>query len=441
MADDLRWHRSGRGGGRDRAAVISDGIGGLARWGLRIGLIAVGAVVVGWVLGAMWSIILPMVFALLLTTVLYPPARWLIRHRWPPALAASLVVVGAFVLIGGIFAALAPSIAGQADQIVSGVTAGLTQIQGWLAGPPFNLGSGEIGDALDQVVAQLRSSASTIAGGVLSGVGAFASGLLNVVLAIVLAFFFIKDGDRFMPWLVRHTGNRAGRHVRELLATSWRTLAGFFRVQALVSLIDAVLIGLGLVILGVPLALPLIVLTFVGGFIPVIGALVAGAFAVLVALVTKGLTTAIIVLAIIIVVQQLEGNVLQPMLQSRSLGLHGAVVILAVTAGGALAGIAGAFLAVPTVAVGAGILTYLAKEVDRRADPESDRPVYPPEDGPAGPAEASAAGAGETVHDGGADGSGDETVRTPGAGAAPARWPVIGNLAPALRRAFRRGTG
>ena len=144
-------------------------------------------------------------------------------------------------------------------------------------------------------------------------------------------------------------------------------LGEFIRTQAIVSLVDAMLIGIGLLVLGVPLALPLAVLTFIGGFIPIVGAVVAGVLGVLVALVSNGFTTALIVLAIIIAVQQLEGNVLQPMLQSRSLGLHAVVVLLAVTAGSTLYGIAGAFLSVPVAAAGAVVLRYLSERVDARA--------------------------------------------------------------------------
>jgi predicted PurR-regulated permease PerM len=363
---------------RDRGAVISSGVTVLAWWSVRILLIALGAVLLGTLIGALWTVVLPVIFGVLLTTVLYPPAAWLVRHGWPRALAAGVVLVGALAIVALVFWGIAPSVAGQADEISAGAVAGLQQIQNLLSGPPFNLGQGQIGAALNSIVAQLQASATTIAGGVLTGVSAVASGLLNVVLALVLAFFFVKDGPRFVPWLVGVTGDRAGRHLRPLLDRTWRTLGGFIRTQALVSLVDAVFIGVGLLILGVPLALPLVVLTFFGGFIPIIGALVAGALAVLVALVTKGFTTALIVLAIIIAVQQIEGNVLQPILQSRSLKLHGAIVLLAVTAGGALYGIAGAFLAVPVAAVAAEILRYMGQEIDLRTgrgDPEDPTDV------------------------------------------------------------------
>ena len=160
------------------------------------------------------------------------------------------------------------------------------------------------------------------------------------------------------------SGTRGEGHIVELLQRSWTTLGGFIRAQAVVSLIDAFFIGLGLVILKVPLALPLAIMTFMGGFIPIVGAIVAGAVAVLIALVSNGLTTALIVLAIILAVQQLEGNVLSPMLQSKAMNLHPVIVLLSVTVGSDLYGIIGAFLAVPVIATIAVWLRYFSELID-----------------------------------------------------------------------------
>lgn len=187
--------------------------------------------------------------------------------------------------------------------------------------------------------------------------------LLTGILALVLCFFYLKDGPRFLPWVSGLVGPRAAPHVSAIAQRSWVTLSGFIRAQAAVGLVDAVFIGIGLAVLGVPLALPLSVLVFFGAFIPIIGAVVTGALAALVALVTNGPVTALIVIALVLVVQQLEGNVLQPILVGRTLDLHPALVILAVTAGGTLAGIVGAFLAVPVVAVAAVAVRYARQQL------------------------------------------------------------------------------
>jgi predicted PurR-regulated permease PerM len=198
-------------------------------------------------------------------------------------------------------------------------------------------------------------------------VGAFTSGLVTFILVLVLTFLFLKDGPSFLPWLRRRSGPTAGAHLTEMFTRMWSTLGSFIRIQALVSLIDAVLIGLGLVILGVPLAAPLAVITFFARFVPIVGAIAAGALAVVVALVSNGPTTALLVIGVIVVVQQLESNVLQPLLQGKSLELPAAVVLLSVTIGGTLFGISGAFLAVPVVATAATALRYLDQQVALRA--------------------------------------------------------------------------
>jgi predicted PurR-regulated permease PerM len=205
-----------------------------------------------------------------------------------------------------------------------------------------------------------------------------ASGVVNGLLTLVIAFFLIKDGPKFLPWLHRVVGDRPGGHLVEVSKRVWKTLGDFIRTQALVSLVDSILIGAGLFILGVPLALPLAVLTFLGGFVPIVGAIVAGVLGVLVALVSNGFTTALIVLAIIVAVQQLEGNLLQPWLQSRSLNLHAVVVLLAVTGGSTLYGIAGAFLAVPAAAAAAVVLRYLSERVDARVAGGEAPTIDPP---------------------------------------------------------------
>jgi predicted PurR-regulated permease PerM len=335
-------------------------------------LIIAALVVLGEILGRLWSILLPVVLGLLIATVLWPATRFLRTHRWPPALAASTVLLAFIFGFVGLIAAIAPSVADQVTELADAATAALQDVQQWLQGPPFNLGEDQIGEAVDSVINSIQGNAQNIAGYALTGVSAVGNSLINLVLALVLVFFFLKDGPRFVPWLAAQTGPRAGRHVAALSYKTWSTLSEFIRQQALVGFIDAFFIGLGLWILGVPLVLPLAVLTFFGGFVPIIGAFVAGAFAVLVALVSNGVTTALIVLGIVVLVQQIEGNVLQPIIQGRGFNIHAAVVILAVTAGSSLAGITGAFLSVPVAALIAVIYRYVRDELDGRSPEVAD---------------------------------------------------------------------
>jgi predicted PurR-regulated permease PerM len=330
-------------------------------------LIAAAVVVLGYVLGKLWVVLLPVVLGLLITTVLWPPARFLRRHGWPPALAAAVVLLGFLAAFGALVALIAPQVADQAGQLADQTVAALEDVQRWLQGPPFNLGEDQIGNAVDTVIGRLQQNATSIAGYALTTATTIGNGVINLVLALVLCFFFLKDGPRWVPWLSAQTGPRAAPHVAALSQKTWSTLSEFIRQQAFVGFIDALFIGIGLLVLGVPLVVPLSVLTFLGAFIPIIGAFVAGAFAVLIALVTKGFTVALIVLVIVVAVQQLEGNVLQPMIQGRGFNLHAAVVILAVTAGGSLAGIIGAFLAVPVAAIIAVVYRYVRDQLDQRA--------------------------------------------------------------------------
>ncbi|MFB6627016.1 AI-2E family transporter [Streptomyces sp. NPDC056374] len=332
-----------------------------------------------WVLGRMWPVVWPLVVGLILTTLTWPPARFLRRHGWPPALAAAVVTVSFVLAVVGIVALISVPVASQSGELSDGVVEGIQRLREWAAGPPLNIGDDEISGALDSAMARLQDSVGSMVTAIATGVGTVFNGVVTAFLALFLMFFFLKDGPRFLPWLTRQLPGRLAVDVPVVAERSWNTLGAFVRSQAFVGLIDAVLIGIGLWILDVPLVLPLAVLTFVTAFVPIVGALFAGLVAVLIALVSNGVTDALIVLAIIVVVQQLEGNVFQPMIQSRGLGLHAAVVLLAVTLGGSLAGIVGSLLAVPVAALIAVFWNYLREQLgDERPerDPEeADSPA------------------------------------------------------------------
>ncbi|MFF0545828.1 AI-2E family transporter [Nocardia thailandica] len=360
---------------RDRGDVIGGGLLWLAKWSLCIVAIAAGAWVLGSIVARLWVVLLPVALAVVVTTVLWPPTRWLTRHGWPAAAAASVTLLGFLAALAGVIALIVPSVADQAPELVDKSTAGVNQVRDWVQGPPLRIRDEQLDSAVDAIVGRLQSSGAQIANGVFTGVSTATSVLITVFLVLVLVFFFLKDGPRLLPWMHVVCGDRSGRHLATVLERVWATLGGFIRTQAVVSLVDAVCIGAALFILDVPLAMVLSVITFIGGFVPMVGAFVAGALAVLVALVGNGFTTALIVLGVVIAVQQLEGNVLQPVLQSRSMELHAVVVLLAVTAGGSLYGITGAFLAVPVVAMIAVVLRYIGEQIDAAtAAPPTDEP-------------------------------------------------------------------
>ncbi|MDG9716305.1 AI-2E family transporter [Streptomyces sp. DH24] len=350
--------------GKTRAALRTS-----ARVSGELLLVFVMLAVALWLMGRMWSVVWPLVVGLLLTTLTWPVARFLRRHGWHPALAASAVTVLFLAVAAGVVALIAVPVASQSGELTDGVVEGIQRLREWAAGPPLNIGDAQINKAFDSAVARAQDGLGSMVGAVVTGVGTVVNGIVTAVLALFLMFFFLKDGPRFLPWLARQLPGRLATDVPTVAARGWETLGSFVRSQAAVGLLDAVLIGLGLWVLGVPLVLPLAVLTFVSAFVPIVGALFAGFVAVLIALVYNGLTDALIVLALIVVVQQLEGNVFQPMIQSRGLGLHAAVILLAVTLGGSLAGIVGSLLAVPVAALIAVAWNYVHEQL---SDPEPE---------------------------------------------------------------------
>jgi predicted PurR-regulated permease PerM len=345
------------------AAKTRDALRTSSRIALQVLLVLLLAAVLLWILGRMWSILWPLVVALFLTTLTWPPTRFLRRHGWRPALAASVVTLVFLAVAVGTAVLIAVPVASQSGELATGVVEGIQRLREWASGPPLNIGDDQVSAGFDTAVQRIQDSVGSIVTAAVSGVSTVVNGVVTTVLALFLMFFFLKDGPRFLPWLTRQLPGRLATDLPTVAERSWTTLGAFVRSQAFVGLLDAVFIGIGLWILDVPLVLPLAVLTFVSAFVPIIGALFAGFVAVLIALVSNGLTDALIVLAIIVAVQQLEGNVFQPMVQSRGLGLHAAVVLLAVTLGGSLAGIVGSLLAVPVAALIAVVWTYLREQL------------------------------------------------------------------------------
>ncbi|WP_018158179.1 AI-2E family transporter [Demetria terragena] len=351
----------------NRAAVIGEGVRWTSIWALRIAIILVTLWIVKQLLGPLWIAILPILLGLVLATVLWPPTRWLRSKGLGPAPAAAISVISGLVIFLGAMTAIGSSVASQAPDLAKQASAGVAEVQDWAQGAPLNLKEDDISQGFKALTDKISESAAQIAGGVVGGITSTLQVFVTLLLALLLAFFFIKDGPRFAPWVRRAAGDQVGGHLTEVFARMWGTLGGYIRGQALVSAIDAVFIGAGLAILGVPLWLPLATVTFFAGFIPIVGATVAGALAVLVALVSTSFTKALIVLAIVIIVQQIEGNLLQPLIQSRSMNLHAGLVILSVTVGSHMYGIIGAFLAVPATALLLVFLRYLQEQIDLRS--------------------------------------------------------------------------
>ena len=342
----------------DRNVVFNNWLASSAKFTLRILVVAVFLYAVGQLIGAFWAGILPVVLALIVCTVLAPIAAALRRHKVPAALAAFLTMLLFFGVLAALIMIIAPNLVGQTRLLYIQALEGLQRLQLWAQGPPLNLDPESLNEGVDEITLWIQNQAGAIAGGVFSGINTAAGLSVTLMVLVVLTFFFLKDGHRFLPWLRSATGGRTGLYLTELLTRAWNTLSGFIRAQAVCSLVDAIVIGTGIAIVGVPMAFTLALITFVAGFIPIVGAVVAGALAVLIALVTLGFTKALIVLGIVLATQQLEGNVLSPLLQSRAMNLHPVIVLVSVTVGGALFGLIGGFLAVPTAAMIAVVYRY-----------------------------------------------------------------------------------
>ena len=296
-------------------------------------------------------VVVPVIVGLFLTAMLLPPVDWLRDRGWPSAAATAAVLLAAVLGLAGAGYLLAVQVIPQLGQLSSQVSDSVDELQGWLVSGPIGLSQAQLLDLLERAQQELRERSDMLVQRALGWTTLLLELVAGALFAVVLAFFFLKDGPRMVDAALARVGGDPGRRLRAAGRRAWDTMGGYLRGVAVVGVVDGALIGLALVLLGVPLALPLAVLTAVGAFFPIVGAVTAGTLAALVALVSKGPVTALVVVSVTVLVQQLEGNLLQPVVMGRSLDLHPVVVMVALAVGGVLGGIVGAFLAVPVVAV------------------------------------------------------------------------------------------
>ena len=324
------------------------------------GLVVVAAIAVtAYVLAYLRIVVLPVIVALLLSTVLGPPTRWLHRHRFSAGAAALTVLLGAIALLATALTMAGAAVARQISDLADSVQKGIREAGDALAEPPFNLSPADIDRYIDNAGDQLSDSSGALTGGVLHGAVIAGEVITGLIITLLLLFFFLKDGPTIWRWIVDTFGGRQATRLDELARRSYSALTGYVRGLVLVGAADATMIGTGLAILGVPLVIPLMLLTFLGAFVPLIGAFSAGLAAVLIALVDGGPVTALIVLALVVAVQQVEGHLLYPLIMGRTINIHPIAVILALAIGGITAGIIGVFISVPILTVAATALAYV----------------------------------------------------------------------------------
>ncbi|RKN41039.1 AI-2E family transporter [Micromonospora endolithica] len=362
----------------ERTPAVDDGLPSGVRtagaWAWRIILFVAAAYLLVRVVELLRVVVIPVAVALLLAALFEPLAAALRRRGVNRSLAAVLVLVTGLTVVFGGLTLIVRTFISQLDDLSIQVGEGVDQVQRWLAQGPLHLSQTQLDNAVDRLQASITDNQAALTSGALSTAATLGELAAGFFLVLFTLFFYLRDGGqiwaficRLLPRPARVPAARAGHY-------SWHTLVSYVRATVLVALVDAVGIGIGLAVLGVPLALPLAALVFLGAFIPVVGATVTGVVAVLVALVTQGPLSALIILGVVIAVQQVEGHLLQPLIMGRAVALHPLAVILAIATGVVVAGIVGGLVAVPLLAVLNTAVRYLVHHPGGEPTPDRTPP-------------------------------------------------------------------
>lgn len=318
-------------------------------------------------------LVIPVLIALILAAAIGPFVNMLRRRGWRGGLATGVAFLGLLIVLGGVITVIVLSVRSQWDELISQAARGLDELENFLLTGPFPIDREQMNQAREAVVEFAQSS--QVRSGAVTGLSVVTEFLAGASLVIVILFFFLKDGAKIWEFFLRPFKGTREAKLRRVGKRTMEVLGGYVRGTAIVALVDTVAIGAALLIMQVPLAVPLAIIVFIGAFIPLVGATVAGILAALVALVANGPIVALIVVIVVIAVNQLEGDLLQPVVMGKSLELHALVILMALTAGTILAGIIGAVLAVPIAAV-----TWAIIQVWTAEDPDLEpmNPDLPP---------------------------------------------------------------
>ena len=321
-----------------------------AAWSWRLLLLAAALYVAARVAALLYIVVVPCAAAILLTALLQPLTARLRRRGMSPLAATWCTLLLAIVLLGGAGWLVTTRVQADYPSLVTQFKHTTTQVQAWLAGPPFHLHTGSLQQLSNDAVKYLSQHKSAVEGTVVTGSRIVVELLAGVVLCFFVSFFLIKDGMRIWQWLTSRFQPERKRRADLAGVAAWQAVVYYVRGTSAVAAIHAVVMGITLTIIGAPLVVPLALFMFVAAFVPLVGVLVAGAVALLVVLATKGWIAAIIVLIVMVVMNQLEGHLLQPQVVGKMVRLHPLAVILVLAVGGVVAGIAGAVVAVPITA-------------------------------------------------------------------------------------------
>jgi predicted PurR-regulated permease PerM len=334
-----------------------------AAWAWRLLVIGAAIVALLWVVKKLELIVVPVGIATLLAALLLPVVDFLDRRGAPRGGAVALVLLGGFAVVGSILAFVVTQFIEGAPALVEQVSTSIKGVSDWLTQGPLHVNQEQIDSARESAIEALQNNQEKLTSGALSTAGTLTEIVTGALLVLFTTIFVLHGGRNIYGFVTKVFPQDVRERVRDAGRAGFHSLIGYVRATFLVALVDAAGIGTGLAIMGIPLALPLASLVFLGAFIPLVGAVVAGFFAVVVALIAKGLIYALITLGLVIAVQQLEGHVLQPLVMGRAVSIHPLAVVLAIAGGGVLAGIVGALLAVPMVAfLNSAVRVLLARE-------------------------------------------------------------------------------
>jgi predicted PurR-regulated permease PerM len=354
-----------------------------AAWAWRL-LIIFGAVIaVLWTILRLEILFVPVGIATILAALLMPIVDFLDRRGAPRGGAVALVLLTGFAVFGGLLSFVVSQFVDGAPALVGQVSTSIEGVGRWLTDGPLHLSHQQINQARDAAIQALRSNQEKVTSGALSTASTVTEIVTGALLVLFTLIFLLHGGRNIFGFVTQIFPGHVRTRVRDAGRAGFHSLIGYVRATFVVALVDATGIGVGLAIMGVPLALPLASLVFMGAFIPLVGAVVTGFLAVIVALIAKGFIYALITLGLIIAVQQLEGHVLQPLVMGRAVSIHPLAIVLTIAGGGVLAGIVGALLAVPVLAfLNSAIRVLLAD------DPAAEQEAMEAEDGPVVSAEA-----------------------------------------------------
>jgi predicted PurR-regulated permease PerM len=338
---------------------IPAGIRLAGAWSWRLLVIAAAIAVVLFVVVQLRFIVIPLLVAVLVSALLVPFVSFLTRHRWPKGIAVAVALIGTLTVIAGLVTLAVTQIAAGSAGLSTRFAASYANLKEALAASPLQLSETEISNYLGQAVDALQADSQVFITGALSVGSSLGHLLTGLLLALFSLLFILIDGKSIWSWIVKIFPRRARPAVDGAGTAGWTTLGNFARVQILVASIDAIGIGAGAAILGVPMAIPIGVLVFLGSFIPIVGAVATGAVAVVIALVFNDWFVALLMLGVVLLVQQIEGHVLQPLIMGTAVKVHPLGVVLVVAAGALLAGIPGALFAVPVAAVLNVMISYI----------------------------------------------------------------------------------